>query len=419
VGKSTLGKAKMRLLIVQYAGDYREAVQRFDAGEPETYYAQKYSVDTIAEIAQKTEETTVLCCFTAKPYDEILSNGVRAIGAGFQDKFDIPRLIELIAEQNPTHLIVRTATRQLFKWAIQNKISTLAMFAESINTQGGWRTQWRNYWLARYLNHEQIQWVGSYGISASKSLQKIGVKPEKIIPWNFIVTETPEAYQPKSLRVDPKTWEIFYIGSMIEAKGVGDILDAVAALRTNQFPIKLKLAGNDATGTFHQKAKALNIADCVEFMGIIPNKTVIPLMRTVDLVIVPSRHEYPEGFPLAITHALCAQTPIIASDHPMFINHLKSGNNAMIFPAGNSTALASCIEKILTHSELYTQISSASYTTWKKLQMPVKWDNLIRFWLNNTGSDQQWLYQYRLSSGIYTQNESAVTEQQKHLAVSS
>jgi hypothetical protein len=42
----------MRLLFVQYGGDYREAVERFAAGGGETYYAQKYSVDAVAEIGK-------------------------------------------------------------------------------------------------------------------------------------------------------------------------------------------------------------------------------------------------------------------------------------------------------------------------------------------------------------------------------
>lgn len=181
----------MRLLIIQYAGDYREAVQRFSEGKEETYYAQKYSVDAVADIAKKIEEATVLCCLTEEPYDELLLNGVRAIGAGFKDRVDVKRLIELIEQVKPTHLIIRTAFRQIFRWAIKNNVPTIAMFAESIYPGGGLRDRWRTYWLARYLNHQQIKWVGSYGIGASKALEKLGVKPEKIVPWNFIVTESP------------------------------------------------------------------------------------------------------------------------------------------------------------------------------------------------------------------------------------
>lgn len=397
----------MRLLIVQYAGDYREAVQRFSEGKEETYYAQKYSVDAVADIAKRIEEATVICCLTAESYNEVLQNGVRAIGAGFQDKVDTQQLIKLIAEQKPTHLIVRTPLRPVFRWAIQNNVQTLAMFAESIKTTG-LRNKWRNYWLSHLLNHKQVKWVGSYGIDASKSLQVIGVKPEKIIPWNFISTETPASVEPKTLHQNVQDWNLFYVGSMIEEKGVGDILEAVAQLRANNFPVKLKLAGADKTGTFHNKAKELQIEEFVEFLGLIPNKVVVPLMREADLVLVPTRHDYPEGFPLAITHALCARTPIIASDHPMFINHLKTGVNAMIFPAGNSTALSASIRQILSDAELYHKLSCCSYDTWQRLQMPVKWADMIRCWVDNSPENQTWLFKHRLSSEIYNSYQPAV-----------
>lgn len=398
----------MRLLIVQFAGDYRETVQRFDQGKEETYYAQKYSVDSVAEIGKRIEKVAVLCCLTTEPYNEILSNGVCAIGAGFQDKVDIKRLLQLIEDYKPTHLIVRTAFRQIFRWAIDNQIPTLAMFAESVGTGGGLLNKWRSYCLARYLNHKQVNWVGSYGLDASKSLQKIGVKPEKIIPWNFRGTESPASFEAKNLQNDGKTWELFYVGSMIEGKGVGDILNALAQLRAKNVSVRLKLAGPDKAGVFHQQAKELQIEECVEFLGLIPNKAVVPLMREADIVLVPSRHEYPEGFPLAITHALCARTPVIASDHPMFINPLKSGVNAMIFPAGDSTALSACIEQLLSAPELYRRLSEASYETWKQLQMPVKWADMIGCWLDTSPEKEQWFVKHSLSSGIYNSYQPAV-----------
>ena len=58
----------------------------------------------------------------------------------------------------------------------------------------------------------------------------------------------------------------------------------------------------------------LQIKDCVEFLGIVPTQTLEPLMRESDLVLVTSRHEYTEGFPLTIQHALRTRTPIVASD---------------------------------------------------------------------------------------------------------
>ncbi len=390
----------MRLLFVQYAGDYREAFQRFAKGGEETYYAQKYSVDAVAEVTKKIEEVAVLCCMTKEPYNEVLQNGVRAIGAGFDNKVKIKELIKLIEEQNPTHLIVRTAIREVFRWAIRKKIPTITTFAESVSTKG-LRSQLRNYLLADLLNHNQVEWVGTYGINSALLFQAIGVKPDKIIPWDFIVTETPDHFSQKILPRNRKCWQLFYIGSLIESKGVGDILEALAQLRAKNFPVRLKIAGRDENEVFHKKAKQLQIEDFVDFLGLVPNKSVVPLMREADIVLVPSWHEYPEGFPLAITHALCARTPIIASDHPRFLDNLEHGISAIIFPAGDTVALAKCIEQLLSNSELYQIMSEGSYDTWKQLQIPVKWHELINRWIDESPENKQWLFEHRLSSGCY------------------
>ena len=390
----------MRLLFVQYAGDYREAFQRFAAGGGETYYAQKYSVDAVTDIAKQIEEVTVLCCMTKEPYNEVLENGVRAIGAGFDKDIQINTLLKLIEEQKPTHLIVRTAKREIFRWAVSKKVRTMALFAESIS-QRGLRSKLRNYLLADLLNNKQVEWVAAYGVNSAVLFQQIGVKADKIIPWDFIVTETPDSSPPKSLQRYQKDWQLFYIGSMIEAKGVGDVLEALAKLRSKNFPVSLKIAGRDENEYFLNKARQLKIEDCVDFLGLVPNNTVLPLMKEADVVLVPSRHEYPEGFPLAITHSLCARTPIIASDHPMFLDNLKDGLSAMIFPAGNAGALSECIEKLLSNPELYWSLSFESKEAWERLQIPVKWAELINRWIDDSPENKQWLFEHRLSSGQY------------------
>ncbi|MGB7712276.1 MAG: hypothetical protein WBL95_22545 [Microcoleus sp.] len=53
--------SKMRLVIVQYAGDYAEAFERLAKGGSETYYAQKYSVDAVTEMGKRVESVAVIC----------------------------------------------------------------------------------------------------------------------------------------------------------------------------------------------------------------------------------------------------------------------------------------------------------------------------------------------------------------------
>ncbi|NJK38831.1 MAG: glycosyltransferase [Oscillatoriales cyanobacterium RM2_1_1] len=392
-----------KVLIVQYAGDYRNAVNRFENGGEETYYAQKYSVDAVAKLKAEIEgidEVATLCCLTQDSYNEVLSNGVRAIGTGFAPKIQPRKLLNLVADYNPTVLILRTPNQQILKWAIRNKKQTLVILADSFETKG-LRRKIYNYQLARLLNHPQISWVGNHGVNAARSLMGIGVNPDKIIPWDWPHQVTPHTLASKSLDLDPEIWHILYVGAVKDAKGIGDAIEALAYLRNKGLSVQLKVAVKGDLDRFSRQAKGLGIEQYVEFLGLVPNKTIIPRMREADLVIVPSRHEYPEGFPMTIYETLCSRTPMVASDHPMFLDKLKNRMNALVFPASNPLALAQCIEELLSNPTLYQTLSAASCKTWDSLQIPVRWGDFVQSWLADSSEHKEWLFQNRFSSSQY------------------
>lgn len=389
----------MRLVIVQFAGDYREAARNFADGKDELYYAQKYSVDSVAKLTAWVEEVTIICCTTQEVYDEVLPSGVRAIGAGFSSRIPARQLIALIEAQRPTHLVADLKLQAVFEWAIKNRVKTLTLFSGSVQTKT-LGNKLRAPFLVRALNHPQVEWVGSYGINSSLLLKRLGVKANKIIPWDYILETSPGSLAPKQPRRDNQPWTLFYVGSMIEEKGVGDILNAVATLKARGISVKARLAGRD-TGFYAAKIKELGLEDRIELIGLVPNKSVETLMREADLVLIPSRHEYTEGFPLTIHHALKSRTPIVASDHPMFRNKLEHQVSAMVFPASNATAIADCIQKLQAEPDLYFKLSEASYDTWRRLRLPVKWADVLEHWLRDLSEDRQWLLQHQLAAEVY------------------
>lgn len=390
----------MRLLIVQYAGDYREAFYNLAEGRGETYYAQQYSVDALSNAATQVDEVATLSFLSNDCYNEVLPNGVRAIGAGFAHKVNSQTILELVKAQNPTHIVLRTPDRAVLQWAIKNKVQVIVTLADSFSSSNI-RDRAKHYFLANLLNHPQVNWVGNHGVTASLSLQSIGVNPDKIIPWDWPHVVTPDLYSQKTFRQHSDCWNILYAGHISELKGVGDVLEAIAVLKARHFPVHLKIAGKGDVAAFEAKVRQLQIEDCVEFLGMVKNTDVIGLMRDADLVTVPSRHEYPEGFPMTIYESLCSRTPIVASDHPMFVRQLRHEQNAMIFRAGQAADCALQIEKILTQPALYEKISHTTYATWKNLQVPVKWADMLTSWLQNSPQDQEWLSRHRLSSGRY------------------
>jgi hypothetical protein len=85
----------------------------------------------------------------------------------------------------------------------------------------------------------------------------------------------------------------------------------------------------------------------------------------------------------------------------MFRANLTHEVDALIFSAGNVPALAAAIERLLSDSGLYRSLSVASAQTWNQLQLPVKWAEALERWIGDSPADREWLFDHRLSSGIY------------------
>jgi glycosyltransferase involved in cell wall biosynthesis len=363
----------VRVTFVQYAGDYREAFERLISGGRETYQAQRYSVNFVGSLPH---DVTVVCAVSDETYDVRLPNGVRAIGAGLKHGFRARELIQYLAGTD--RLILRSPMEPLLKWARINEVRTICLIADSFQSSG-FKQKLKNWLSARHLDH--AEWLGNHQLPACKSLQSIGIDPAKIIPWDWPPSHTPYEHSSRKLR-SGEVFNLLYVGSVCEAKGVSDLIRAIAG----QDRIHLTVVG--------PLLEPMPQASNVQFAGLIPNDEVPSAMREADAVVIPSRHEYPEGLPLVIFEALATRTPIIASDHPMFIEPLKDA--ALIFSAGDRRALLAAVQKLAFDPSLYARLSCACLPAWERLQIPVTFGDLIERWL---ADDARWLRANSLGMG--------------------
>ena len=390
-----------RLLIVLYAGDYREAYYRLANGQSETYHAHRYAIESISKLGKQIDEAAVLCCYSKEPYNELVEPGFRVIGTGFDRNQAAKDIIQHIEAQQPTHLVIRAPIKDVLKWTITHKVPAITLLADSFQNRS-LRQKFRNHRLSNLLNNPHIEWVGNHGINACRNLEAIGVNPEKIIPWDWVYSVTPEQHSPKHLRQKQDFWELIYVGSISKAKGVGDLIEAVSILKRRGIPVKLKIAGKGDLAPFYQRIAELKLSAEVCFLGLVAHSSVIKLMRDADFVLVPSHHEYPEGFPLTIYEGLCSRTPIIASDHPMFRNNLVHCQNAFIYPAAQPQEIANSIMALIDNPDLYYRLSKMSEQAWQALQVPTKWASVIRQWLLPTPElGSEWLRKYSLKNNLY------------------
>ncbi len=121
--------------------------------------------------------------------------------------------------------------------------------------------------------------------------------------------------------------------------------------------------------------------DTIRFLGRVGNDEVFRQMASATFVCVPRRHAFPEGFPLTLTEALTAHTPILASDHPVFTRVLKDGEGLRYFPAGNAAALASLISQLSAEPASYELLSRRTTEAFEKLQCSIRFHEIVAAWL--------------------------------------
>lgn len=367
---------KENLVIVQYAGDFREAALRLSEDGTETYRAQRYTVDYVQSLASRYHVTTITG-FTAEPYDSVLPSGARAIGAGFIDRFHAPTILDLIRKTKPDRLILRLPNPILLRWAARKGLPTLALLADSFPAKK-LKERFKRRVVAHYLKSANITLVANHGKSAARQLVDMGVPESKVVAWDFPAQDTP--YEREAKR-SPEGRKILYAGLLSAPKGVDDLLHATASLKREGKPVTIDLYGKGETDRLTQLAKTLGIETEVTFKGLIANSEMVPAMSAADIIVVPSRHDYSEGLPLTIYEALCSRTPLVASDHPMFLENIEDGFSCVMFPGGNAKALAAKIDESLSNATIYAQISANAPEAWEKIQIQLKWADVIEGWL--------------------------------------
>ena len=386
-----------RLTFVQF-GDYAEAYRRFEAGGAETYYAQRYSVDFVTSLAANDEiaSVTVINLCSDVPA-ALLPNGVHTRGIHLFPEGQPPRHSELVAAveaTSPTYLVVMSPCISLIAWALRNKIPVLPMFADSFRSTG-FRANLEYRLLTLLLNQSAIEFVANHNLAASLDLKRIGVYADKILPFDWPALISPRAFEAKSIPPADRAFRLIYVGSVIETKGVGDAIQAVAKLRNRGREVELTVIGRGDLDHFQEMAVSQKVAKYVHFLGGKAHDDVIAMMRDHDAVVVPSHWSYPEGLPMTLYEALCTRTPLLTSNHPMFALRIRDQYNALVFQERDPEALARCIEILADTPQIYEMLSANSAAAADNYLCPLKYDRLITCFLSADGRRQLTSYSLR------------------------
>lgn len=384
----------MNILFIQF-GDYRDAFINLNSGGSETYKAQKQSVDFVADLKQvHGHHVCVICVNSASDYDDNLPNGIRVVGF---NKKNVNReaIYGVIDSFSTTHIVLRTPLAYVLEYCLKNSVKVLPVFADYFSNKG-LLTWYKNKRLTQLLNNPAIPLVSNHNYPACDSLARLGVAKEKIVPWDWAATTTPDSFPDKKL--DSKSIRLLYVGAVAKDKGSFDCIAAMAhLLEDKNHDYTLKIIGSGDLETAKALASQLSSPERVSILGSISNTQVLQEMANATIVIVPSRHEYPEGMPNTVYEGLITKTPLIVSDHPVFTERFKDLDEVIFFKASQPNSLAEKITYLITHPLQYQALSNNSKALWLKLQMPLKWDELITAWLAGISAQSEILSKFALS----------------------
>ncbi|MFK7928728.1 MAG: glycosyltransferase [Myxococcota bacterium] len=153
---------------------------------------------------------------------------------------------------------------------------------------------------------------------------------------------------------------LLFVGWMISAKGIFELLDAVRATPG----VRLTCVGRWIEGTeasarrqFHDKIDEYGLHDRVHIEGEVPLEQVWQHYERADVFVLPS---WSEGFPNTLLESMMAGMPAIVSDAGAMPEAVVDGETGFVVPMRDTDALTAAIRRLATQPELVVRMGEAA-----------------------------------------------------------
>jgi glycosyltransferase involved in cell wall biosynthesis len=153
---------------------------------------------------------------------------------------------------------------------------------------------------------------------------------------------------------------VLFLGRLEPAKGIFDLLEALAAVRAAVPDVRLVCAGRGDRLGVAQHAECLGIADAVKFTGWVGPSGKRALLEAAAVFALPS---YNEALPVSLLEAMAAGVPVVAAGVggiPEVVAHDVSG--CLVAP-GDKASLERALRRLLTESGFAARIGAAARET--------------------------------------------------------
>lgn len=165
------------------------------------------------------------------------------------------------------------------------------------------------------------------------------------------------------------------VARLIQRKGLGTLLEAVARLR--ELPLELTIQGDGPeAGRLREHARRLGVADRIHFAGFTERSNLPQVYRAHDAFVLPS---YSESCAMALLEAMASELPVVVTGAGSQTDHVKHEYNGLVAPPRDAGALAKALRRIVQEPDLRTRLGTANGEI---VRMHYGWDTVASRYLD-------------------------------------
>lgn len=155
----------------------------------------------------------------------------------------------------------------------------------------------------------------------------------------------------------PRRNVVLFLGRLEPAKGVFDLLEAVAALRPVVPDVRLVCAGEGESLALARRAEELGIADALKLTGRVGPSGRRALLENAAVFALPS---YDEALPIGLLEAMAAGVPAVVSPVGGIPEVIVDGASGLFAAPGDVATLQRQLRKLLLDPALSARIGAAA-----------------------------------------------------------
>lgn len=206
---------------------------------------------------------------------------------------------------------------------------------------------------------------GADAVTVNSSATKnkvISIAPDisepRLIPMGVTTTE-PNRQQGAELRSKYREGNgplLVFVGRLVYGKGVDDLLQAVAIIKTTLPDVKVLIVGEGPLRSdLENLALSLKIADRVIFTGWVASSEVSNYLAAADMFVGPSKQSpdgWIEGQGLTFLEAMAAGTVVIATASGGIEDSVTDEKSGILVPENSPQAIAESVLRLEADSSL-------------------------------------------------------------------